>query len=60
MSETYAAKIENGVVTQVIVGDAWWAIERLGGLWIDSDTPVWIGGTWDEINGFQPPAPPEQ
>jgi hypothetical protein len=58
--ETYAAQIENGVILQVIVGDALWATERLGGFWVDSDTLVGIGWTWDEINGFQPPASPEE
>ena len=53
---TYAYKIENGVVVDGIVGTAAWAIDRLGGLWIDSDRKVWVGGTWDETNGFQPPA----
>lgn len=58
--ETYAAQIENGVILQVIVGDASWATERLGGFWVDTDTLVGIGWTWDETNGFQPPAPPEE
>lgn len=53
--ETYAAEIVNGVVTQVIVGDAPWATERLGGFWVDTDTLVGIGWTWDSTNGFQPP-----
>lgn len=58
MSETYAAQIENGEVVQVIVGDAWWATERLGGLWVDSDILVGIGWMWNETDGFQPPEPP--
>lgn len=58
--ETYAALIDNGIVTQVVVGNAELCIERLGGFWVDSDKPVWIGGTWDDVNGFQPPAPPEE
>jgi hypothetical protein len=53
--EVYGAKIENGIVSEVIVGTASWAVDRLGGLWINSDTLVGIGWTWDEINGFQPP-----
>ena len=57
--ETYAAQIQNGVVHQVTVGNAEWCIDRLGGLWIDTDTLVGIGWTWDETNGFQPPIPPE-
>lgn len=59
MSETYAALISNGLVQQVIVGTAEWAIPRLGGTWIDSETLVGIGWTWDETNGFQPPVVPE-
>jgi hypothetical protein len=55
--ETYAAQIQNGVVHQVTVGNAEWCINRLGGLWVDTGTLVGIGWTWDEINGFQPPAP---
>lgn len=55
MSEVYAAEIVDGVVIRVIVGDASWATDRLGGFWIDTDTLVGIGWTWDEVNGFQPP-----
>lgn len=58
--ETYAAQIENGVVLQVTVGNAEWCIDRIGGFWVDTDTLVGIGWTWDEVNGFQPPAPPEE
>jgi hypothetical protein len=53
--ETYAAKIEDGTVTQVIVGNANWATERLGGFWANTDTLVGNGWLWDEVNGFQPP-----
>lgn len=56
--ETYAAEIVDGIVTQVIVGDASWAIERLGGQWIDSDTLVGIGWTWTSADGFSPPVEP--
>jgi len=59
MTETYAAEIIDGIVTQVIVGTAEWATPNLGGLWIDSETLVGIGWTWDETNGFQPPIVPE-
>jgi hypothetical protein len=58
--ETYAAQIQNGVVQQVTVGNAEWCIDRLGGLWVDTGTLVGIGWTWDETNGFQPPAPPAE
>lgn len=59
VTETYAAQITNGLVAQVIVGTAEWANTRLDGTWIDSDILVGIGWTWDETNGFQPPATPE-
>jgi len=53
--ETYAAEIIDGVVTQVIVGEASWATEKLGGYWVDTNTLVGVGWTWDETNGFAPP-----
>lgn len=59
MNETYAYKIEDGVVTAGIVGTAEWATENIGGFWVDSPTKAWIGGTWDEENGLRPPPPPE-
>lgn len=55
MTALYSALIIDGVVQQVIVGTAQWAIENLGGQWVDSDTLVGIGWTWDEINSFQLP-----
>jgi hypothetical protein len=55
MTETYAVQIENGIVVQVIVGTAEWATTRLGGFWVDSETVVGIGWTWDQTKGFQPP-----
>lgn len=64
--ELYAAKIQDGLVVDVTVatsatiGNAEWCMERLGGLWVDSDTLVGIGWTWDETNRFQPPAPSEE
>lgn len=65
MSHKYAYRVENGQVIDGIVVDgvntnAQWATENIGGFWVDTDTLVWIGGTWDETNGFQPPAPPEE
>lgn len=65
MSHKYAYRVENGQVIDGIVVDgvntnAQWATENLGGFWVDTDTLVWIGGTWDDVNGFQPPAPPEE
>ena len=55
MSEVYAAKIDNGIVTHVIVGTAGWAVENIGGQWVDTSTLVGIGWAWDETNGFQEP-----
>lgn len=60
MTEVYAALIVGGTVQQVIVGTAEWAIENLGGQWIDSQTLVGIGWSWDEVNGFQPPTLSEE
>jgi len=55
MSETFTAQIVDGIVVQVIVGTAEWAISRLGGTWVDCQTLVGIGWTYDQTNGFQPP-----
>ena len=52
----YAAKIDNGTVTQVIVGTPEWAADRLGGEWVGSDVKVGIG--WEQSDhGLRPPAP---
>lgn len=56
MTETYAALIVDGVVTNVIVGDATWATDRLGGFWVDTDTLVGVGWTWTAETGFEQPA----
>jgi hypothetical protein len=54
----YAAKVEDGVVTQVIVGDPAWAADRLGGMWLPSDVKVGVG--WQVIDGtITPPEPDE-
>jgi hypothetical protein len=55
---TYAARIEDGTVTQVIVGDATWANSRLDGDWVDTDTLVGIGWTYTD-GTFTPPPTPE-
>lgn len=53
---TYAARIENGIVAQVIVGTPEWAKDRLGGMWIASATKVGVG--WQQYaDGLRPPAP---
>lgn len=52
----YAAQVTDGRVTQVIVGTAAWASDRLGGVWQDSSTKVGIG--WEQFEGgLRPPAP---
>ena len=54
----YAAKIENSMVTQVIVGDPAWAASRLGGVWLPSDVKVGVG--WQVVDGtIIPPAAPD-
>jgi hypothetical protein len=53
---TYAAHVTNGIVTQVIVGNATWANEMLDGEWLDTATLVGIG--WLLVDGeIVPPAP---
>ena len=54
---TYAARIEDGTVVQVIVGTPEWATDRLGGEWAGSDSKVGIGWTYDGT--FTPPPAPE-
>jgi hypothetical protein len=57
MSEpTYAAHIIDGLVAQVIVGTADWAVEHLGGEWVEPPELVGIG--WELVDGvIRPPAP---
>ena len=45
-----AAKIETGIVTDIIVGDYNWAIERLGGEWVDATDKV-VGVGYEFLNG---------
>ena len=53
---TYAANIIDGQVAQVIVGTAEWAVDNLGGTWVDS--PVKVGTGWAYIDGqIIPPEP---
>lgn len=60
---SYAAKIEQQLVTEIIVGDYEWANENLGGTWVDCTNPdgeltVAIG--WSYIDGvFTPPPTPD-
>ena len=52
----YAAQVTDGTVTQVIVGTADWANDRLDGTWVDTVTLVGIG--WEQWDGgLRPPAP---
>jgi len=64
MSE-YAAQLNNNIVSQVIVGNYEWAIENLGGVWVDctcGENPcASIGYIYDPTNEtFSEPAPTEQ
>ena len=43
----YAIKLKDGCVQQVIVGSSSWAVDNIGGEWIDSDVVVGIGWMWD-------------
>jgi hypothetical protein len=60
MQECYCAKIEDGVVTQVIVcGCAEWASTHLGGEWVCTDGRL-VGIGWVVEGGeIVPPAAPE-
>jgi hypothetical protein len=53
----YAAELdENDQVVRVIVGTAEWAVEHLGGEWVDPPELVGIG--WELVDGvMRPPAP---
>ena len=53
---TYAARIEDGTVMQVIVGTPEWAADRLGGVWVASNVKVGVG--WQVVDGaIVPPEP---
>ena len=56
---TYAGKVEDGIVVDAIVGTAEWAVKNLGGEWHDSPDKIWVPGIWDEVNGFQPMPEPD-
>jgi hypothetical protein len=59
MPECYCAKIEDGVVTQVIVcGCAQWAAQHLGGEWICTESRL-VGLGWLVQDGEIVPPPPE-
>ena len=54
----YSYQIENGFVVDGTVSDglcaAEWLMKVKGGVWVDSETPAWIGGTYNGTT-FQPP-----
>ena len=56
--KTYAAQINTGVVSQVIVGDYVWANENLAGEWVDCTNDgqliAGIGYTYDGTNFTAP------
>ena len=54
----YQAKIENGIVTDVIVADTSF-VNKLDGVWISctEETLPGIGYTYSQIDGFRPPKP---
>jgi hypothetical protein len=55
----YAAKVEDGLVVQVIVGQPEWAADRLGGEWVGSDVKVGVG--WQLVDGvITPPEPSDE
>jgi hypothetical protein len=54
---TYAARIEQDTVVQVIVGTPEWAESRLGGTWVASDVKVGVG--WTVQDGVIVPPEPE-
>ena len=52
---TYAAQIVDGIVTQVIVGEAEWATANLGGIWV-AVGDVYPGPGWAyDGTTFHPP-----
>jgi hypothetical protein len=53
----FAAKVVQGVVGQVIVGDVSWANSRLPGVWVGSEVLVGVGWTYTVEDGFRSPQP---
>jgi hypothetical protein len=55
---TYAAELDyNNVVVRVIVGTAAWAVDNLGGTWVDPPELVGIGWVFDGEQIVPPPVP---
>jgi len=61
MQECYCARVEDGVVAQVIVcGNPGWAAQHLGGEWVCTESRlVGIGWLVEDGEIVPPPAPPE-
>jgi hypothetical protein len=52
---TYTAQIVDGIVVQVIVGDAEWATSNLGGVWVPVGD-IYPGPGWSyDGTTFEPP-----
>jgi hypothetical protein len=51
-----AAELNDDVVVRVIVGTADWAVEHLGGVWVDIDHKAGPGWTYDGTQLVPPPA----
>lgn len=60
--KNYCAKIDNNVVTEIIVGDYEWVMSNLAGDWHDlGGDPLLVGVYWTydaNTNTFNPPPPP--
>ena len=54
---TYAAELNDNVVVRAIVGTAQWAVDNLGGTWVDTDHKAGPGWRFDGTNIVPPPAP---
>ena len=59
----YAAKLYENIVQEIIVGNYLWAIENIGGNWVDctnnGDLIIAIGYIYDPVTGtFSAPPPP--
>lgn len=57
----HCAKIENGIVTQVIVcSSAAWAAQHLGGEWVYTDTLPGIGWAYADGQFVSPESPEDE
>ena len=53
----HAAKVENNIVVDVIVGTSGWATQRLGGVWVDINEGEASVGYLVVDGGFREPSP---